>query len=60
VSQYFFAKIKIAFLTDPKPEDRIGQDVDEAEIQQRKQDERRRGVGGEYGRRGRRRFLKKI
>jgi len=56
--QYFFAKI--AFLTDPKPEDRVGQNADAAEIQQREQDERRRRAGGEYGRRGRRRFLKNI
>jgi len=55
----FLQKIKIDFLTDPKPEDRIGQDADAAEIQQREQDERRRRVGGEYRRRGRRRFLKK-
>jgi len=59
VDRFDLQKIIIDFLTDPKPEDRIGQDADAAEIQQREQDERRRRVGGEYRRRGRRRFLKR-
>lgn len=35
-----------SLFADPEPEDRVGQDADEAPVQQRRQDERGRSVGG--------------